>query len=145
MKNVIERIQDNDTEYDPIASACHSLQISPKAVQTIYNYINFDGYYGPTSSHLSICVKCGEFGGECECQARFKVDGLQEGLEVLASVQGEISDYYYEFECGDPECEDCPETYREFVASSDDIARAAFSTIIEIYGTTPAGVAQPRF
>lgn len=143
MKNVIEWIQRQDPEYDPIAFACHSLGISRVAVQTIYNYIYADGYFGATSSHLSICVKCGDLSPECDCPAQFKVDGLQEGIEILAAVQMEIGDYYDEVVV--EYIDECPRFEPELVAEAGDIARAAFSTFIEIYGTTPAGVAQPRF
>jgi hypothetical protein len=126
-KNVIQRIQDEDPSYDPLAIALKKTPfVSRKLFDAAADRIYFDGYYGPVSS------------AEWEEQDGRKPYTVSKALIIVAKVLDNIEDYYEIEYCDEDETDTTCTGHRiwDSMVYADDIKAALVAPwYSEIYGT----------
>lgn len=116
--NVIAQIQEWDPSFDPINQARIKTGISEELLDAAKDRVYYDGYYGPITP---------DAWKEGDGRAPFSVS---EALEILGNVAENVDDYW------DKDDGEFGFDFNSHV-DSNDIVRAAWPFLTEIYGSLP--------
>lgn len=133
--SIIAQIRNDDPSFDPLATALASAKVSREKFDAAFDRVVVDGNFGPISP------------ADWREQDGREPTTVSEALAILGRVSDEIDDYRSEFTAycplgGFDTCTEDPEncgghTDYEIVATAEDIRRAVFGKVVNIYGNLP--------
>ena len=128
MTTLLQRLSEDDPEYDPVANACEAAGIPRDLFSAALNRVYYDGHYGPVSPQSWLASHDGEEHAEA-------VADTADALEVLERVSDEIEGYC-EAQLGLDDAGDEVEWTEETV-SADEIRREVLQVLYYLYGRLP--------